>query len=237
MKFSAFILSFIIFGTVWAEANKKPTTGAKNTKRKETFVEESSHVRLTYTFDPAVISRADLKRYLEFRGTCPSRLAIETCDKDNKTYKKPCGKTNFVANAEINMRLFQEEKTRYDAMAATLPPELKPVAVSCQTEMAFYVEMGNRLLKFYQTRDISLLKEKVISFDPQIIAPKETAMVASEGDTDKQYELVQYEWFSKMNHAFRKEFEKLKDISDVWNEFFKLKGIKVDTKCLADCSG
>lgn len=237
MKFSVFILSFVIFSSGWAEANRKPTGRAKNEKRKETFVEESSHVRFRYTFDPAVISRADLKRYLEFRGTCPSRLAIETCDKDNQIYKKPCGKANFVANAEINMRLFQEEKTRYDAVASTLPPELMPVAVSCQTEMAFYAEMGTRLLKFYQAHDISLLKEKVLRFDPQVIAPKETGMVASEGDPDKQYELVQYEWFNKMNHGFRKEFEKLKDISAVWDEFFKLKGIKVDTKCLADCSG
>lgn len=237
MKLNALILNFMILSAGWAEENKKATTIAKNGKHKETFVEESTHARLTYTFDPAVISRADLKRALEFRGTCPSRLAIETCDKDNKVYKKPCGKANFVANAEINMRLFQEEKTQYEAVAGTLPPELMPVAVSCQTEMTFYVEMGNRLFKFYQTRDIRLLKEKVLSFDPQVIAPKETAMVASEGDADKQYELVKYEWFNKMNHAFRKEFEKLKDISDVWDEFFKIKGIKINTKCLADCGG
>lgn len=237
MKSGLILLGLLALVAGCKESDKKPAEVPANSKSKESLVIDTNHARFTYIYDPTVISKTDLKRFIDLPSACPPNPTIETCVESDKEYQKPCGKENFTANAEINLRRFEKEKEKYDTLTKTLPPELVPIAAACQKEMAFYGTIQARLLKYRNSRDANLLKDKILTFDPKIISGKEIEAIENETDADKQVELLNYGWYNKLNGAFRDGFEKLKRADQVWEDFLKVKKITVETKCLADCHG
>ena len=208
-----------------------------NANKTETLVIKTESSEQTFTFDPAVISKADLQKYEALVAACPPRPWIEDCGGD-RGYLKPCGKSNYEANAELNLKHFEEERKKYITATRELPAELQPASNSCQKELDFYGTIQTRLYKFFKTRDLNLLKEKILTFDPQILAANEIELASNETDPEKQYNLVKYQWYNKVNSAFRNEFDKLKRPHEVWDDYLKLKNIKVETKCLSEaCAG
>lgn len=162
------------------------------------------------TLDTSNISIDQMKQLVEISPSAGdlivvSNTILELCIESDPVYFE-CGSRDinasfFLINAQINLK--KASKTQENLNRLQYPVQIKPVLDYINNSFLFYIGLAKTELAFYQSWDISLLKQKVAGLDPSKLCPLILKEIEEAKSTKNKYDLTKHKFHNCLNKAFR----------------------------------
>ena len=193
----------------------------------------------TFSFDTDRISESDLLRLaaLHPEAVGDEAVFLELCVEGDPAYL-PCGSRgldapNFLANARTNVIRLEEQLSRLEALAKSVPKELKPLAEHRLRGKRASAALEKTRLEYLRSWDAALLRRPVLGVDPKTAAAAALKAVDAAAGPAERYKLVQHVWHNAMTEALAKT--QGEPPKGAWAEFARLHGIEERTDHLEEC--